>query len=49
MSNQNDMFMCSCGFKCIEIQLAKTEGKCPKCGKRAPKTIANKYTDEVLK
>ena len=25
---------CSCGFKCVESQLAKSEGACPKCGLR---------------
>lgn len=28
-----DMFFCSCGFKCVEGQLAKSGGKCPKCAK----------------
>ena len=28
-----EMFYCQCGFKCVEGQLAKTEGNCPKCGK----------------
>lgn len=23
-------FHCKCGFKCVEGQLAKTDGKCPK-------------------
>ena len=32
-------FTCGCGFKCVEGQLAKTEGACPKCGKR---TASNK-------
>lgn len=31
MSDQ--MFFCACGFKCVEGQLAKSAGKCPKCGK----------------
>ncbi len=29
-----EMFSCACGFKCVEGQLAKTDGACPKCGKR---------------
>jgi len=29
----SEMFGCPCGFKCVEIQLAKTGGVCPKCGK----------------
>ncbi len=39
MKMQENYFGCSCGFKCVESQLAKTEGACPKCGKR---TLANK-------
>lgn len=30
-----NMFICSCGFKCVEGNVAKTEGACPKCGKRS--------------
>lgn len=31
-----EMFYCKCGFKCVEGQLAKTDGDCPKCkGSRA--------------
>jgi len=26
-------YACKCGFKCVEGQLAKTDGNCPKCGK----------------
>jgi hypothetical protein len=36
--NEN-YFACSCGFKCVEGQLAKSDGACPKCGKR---TVAMK-------
>ncbi len=25
------VYVCKCGFKCDEGQLAKTEGFCPKC------------------
>ena len=41
----DQMFGCSCGFMCVESQLAKTQGACPKCGVR---TAANKakYADE---
>ncbi len=28
------MFSCSCGFKSVEGQLAKTNGACPRCGLR---------------
>lgn len=35
----NEMFSCACGFKCVEGQLSKTEGACPKCGSR---TLSNK-------
>jgi hypothetical protein len=30
----SEMFFCKCGFKCVEGQLAKTDGKCPKCSKQ---------------
>lgn len=33
-------FACACGFKCVEGQLAKTEGACPKCGKRTEQNKA---------
>lgn len=26
-----NLYACKCGFKCVESQLAKTEGYCPKC------------------
>lgn len=26
-------YYCPCGFKCVEGQLAKSGGNCPKCGK----------------
>jgi len=29
----DNIFYCSCGFKCVEGQLAKSAGKCPKCQK----------------
>lgn len=37
---------CTCGFKSVESQLAKTAGACPKCGRR---TAANrsKYAEET--
>lgn len=25
------MFQCKCGFKCVDTQLSKSEGYCPKC------------------
>lgn len=28
-----EIFICpDCGFKCVDIQLQKTKGKCPSCG-----------------
>ena len=28
-----EIFICpDCGFKCLDIQLQKTKGKCPSCG-----------------
>ncbi len=32
----SEMFYCKCGFKCVEGQLAKTDGKCPVCKKERP-------------
>lgn len=29
----DDMFACSCGFKCVKSQLYKTDGLCPVCKK----------------
>lgn len=39
-----EMFQCSCGFRCVESQIAKTGGACPceKCGK-VRKDLAAKY------
>lgn len=39
--NEN-YFYCKCGFKCVEGQLAKSDGKCPKCGK-ANAAMSAKY------
>jgi len=33
-------YYCKCGFKCVEGQLAKTDGKCPKCAKARPDMAA---------
>ena len=33
----DEIYACVCGFKCVESQLAKTEGACPKCGRRSAK------------
>ncbi len=38
-------FGCACGFKCVESQLAKTQGACPKCGKRT-KEMKARYSAE---
>jgi hypothetical protein len=38
----SEMFFCKCGFKCVEGQLAKSEGNCPKCGK-GNATLKEKY------
>jgi len=27
----DNIHICKCGFKCVEAQLGKTEGYCPKC------------------
>lgn len=40
-------FGCACGFKCVEGQLAKTDGACPKCGRRSIDMKA-KYGDNVI-
>jgi len=42
----DDIFACVCGFKCVESQIAKTEGACPKCGKRSANMKA-KYGSAV--
>lgn len=34
-----ELFVCKCGFKCVESQLAKTDGVCPKCGKGRKDTM----------
>lgn len=39
-------FACACGFKCVEGQVAKTEGACPKCGKRTA-SMKTKYAKET--
>jgi len=44
MKMTDEMFACSCGFKCVDTQLAKSEGACPKCGKRTTKN-KDKYGD----
>lgn len=39
-----EMFQCSCGFRCVESQMAKTEGVCPseKC-KKPNKAMVAKF------
>lgn len=27
----SEIYQCKCGFKCVESQLGKTEGYCPRC------------------
>lgn len=44
---QENYFGCSCGFKCVESQLAKTEGACPRCGKRT-QAMKDKYSSEKV-
>jgi len=41
------IFGCACGFKCVESQLAKSEGACPRCGKRTTEQKA-KYGKEAV-
>lgn len=36
------IFQCKCGFKCVESQLAKSEGACPSC-KQTRKDMSTKY------
>jgi hypothetical protein len=38
-------FTCACGFKCVEGQLAKTSGACPRCGKRT-ESMKLKFSSE---
>lgn len=42
-----NLYACVCGFKCVESQLAKSQGACPSCGKRS---LANKekYQDSTM-
>ncbi len=42
-----NIYSCACGFKCIQSQLSKTKGACPKCGKRI-KAMKDLYGDEVI-
>lgn len=28
----DNIYICECGFKCVEQQLNKSKGKCPHCG-----------------
>lgn len=42
---ENNIFGCACGFKCVESQLAKTSGACPKCGKRT-ESMKLKFSSE---
>lgn len=47
----DEMFACVCGFKSVESQLAKTEGACPKCGRRTAKNkekYGGTYEDTTL-
>lgn len=40
-----NFFGCSCGFRCVESQVAKTMGACPKCGRRSV-AMRTKYAEE---
>lgn len=40
MKMSEQIFACNCGFKCCESQLAKSEGACPKCGRRTAQNKA---------
>jgi hypothetical protein len=35
-----NIFACKCGFKCVESQLGKSEGFCPKCNEGREDMIA---------
>ena len=38
-------YYCECGFKCVEGQLSKSKGACPKCGSiRADMAEKHKFT-----
>lgn len=39
-----NLFACKCGFKCVESQLAKTDGDCPKC-KNSKHTFKAKWKE----
>jgi len=39
-----NFFYCKCGFKCVEGQLAKNNGDCPKC-KNSKHSLKAKYQE----
>jgi len=48
----SELYTCKCGFKCVEGQLAKSEGYCPKCGEGRADMIEKhakaKYSKRVV-
>ncbi len=46
------MYACKCGFKCVDTQLAKSEGFCPRCGEgredMTTKFAKAKYSKRVM-
>lgn len=47
-----NIYQCKCGFKCVESQLSKSEGYCPKCQEGREDIVSKhakaKYTKRVM-
>ncbi len=44
-----NLFGCRCGFKCVESQLAKSDGYCPVCGEGRPDLVARHDRSKLLR
>lgn len=44
-----ELFVCKCGFKCVEGQLAKSDGFCPKCGNGQPDKVSKYDSTKLVK
>ena len=46
----DEMFCCgNCGFKCVESQLSKSEGYCPKCDYGRPDLVDKHAKKNMVK
>jgi len=43
------IFACRCGYKCVETQLAKTDGFCPRCNEGRPDMMARHDKTKFVK